>query len=101
MLQVEKQVECEKEASHDYRYFPEPDLNPIKIEEKHLQDINQKCLHFQMNYIKNLLKLWIIRLRRFVIIEQKDIALYYEEIIKFTKNYKAAANWVMGHIKSI
>ena len=35
-----------------------------------------------------------------LIIDQKDIAIYYEEIIKFTKNYKAAANWVMGHIKS-
>ena len=35
-----------------------------------------------------------------LIIEQKDIALYYEEIIKIHQNYKAAANWLMGNIKS-
>jgi aspartyl-tRNA(Asn)/glutamyl-tRNA(Gln) amidotransferase subunit B len=32
--------------------------------------------------------------------DNKDIALYYEEIIKHTKNYKAAVNWLMGDIKS-
>lgn len=30
----------------------------------------------------------------------KAIALYFEELITFTKNYKSAANWVMGDIKS-
>lgn len=34
------------------------------------------------------------------IVENRDIALYYEEIIKHTKNYKNAANWLMGSIKS-
>jgi aspartyl-tRNA(Asn)/glutamyl-tRNA(Gln) amidotransferase subunit B len=32
--------------------------------------------------------------------DNKDIALYYEEMIKHTKNYKAAVNWLMGDIKS-
>ena len=32
--------------------------------------------------------------------DNKGIALYYEELIRHTKNYKAAANWIMGDIKS-
>jgi len=32
--------------------------------------------------------------------DNKDIALFYEDIIEHTKNYKGAANWVMGDIKS-
>ena len=35
-----------------------------------------------------------------VLIEQKEIASYFEEVIQFTKNYKSAANWVMVNIKS-
>jgi aspartyl-tRNA(Asn)/glutamyl-tRNA(Gln) amidotransferase subunit B len=35
-----------------------------------------------------------------VIIEQKEIAIYFESIVKHTKNFKSAANWVMGNIKS-
>jgi aspartyl-tRNA(Asn)/glutamyl-tRNA(Gln) amidotransferase subunit B len=34
------------------------------------------------------------------LIENKAIAMFYEEIIRKTKNYKAAANWVMGDVKS-
>jgi aspartyl-tRNA(Asn)/glutamyl-tRNA(Gln) amidotransferase subunit B len=32
--------------------------------------------------------------------ESKEIALYFEQLIQFTKNYKAAANWIMGSVKS-
>ena len=35
-----------------------------------------------------------------VITAEKDFALYYEELINHTKNYKAAANWLMGPVKS-
>ena len=32
--------------------------------------------------------------------ESKEIALYFEHLILHTKNYKAAANWIMGSVKS-
>ena len=32
--------------------------------------------------------------------DTRDIALYFEELTQHTKNYKAAANWVMGPVKS-
>ena len=90
-----------KEAAHDYRYFPEPDLNPIKIEEKHLQDIQSKMPALPNELFKKFTEDYgLSEYDALLIIEQKDIALYYEEIIKITKNYKAAANWVMGNIKS-
>ena len=90
-----------KEAAHDYRYFPEPDLNPIKIEEEHLQDIQSKMPALPNELYKKFTESYgLSNYDALVIIEQKDIALYYEEIVKFTKNYKAAANWVMGNIKS-
>ena len=35
-----------------------------------------------------------------VLTDTKDVAMYFEEVCKLTKNYKAASNWVMGPIKS-
>ena len=71
-----------KEAAHDYRYFPEPDLNPIKIEEEHLQDIQSKMPALPNELYKKFTESYgLSNYDALVIIEQKDIALYYEEIV--------------------
>jgi len=90
-----------KEDANDYRYFPEPDLQPVIITEKYI------------NNIKNLLPplpnaLFTTFTKKFglseydanILIEEKDIALYFIEICNYTKNYKLAANFMNGSIKS-
>ena len=90
-----------KEAAHDYRYFPEPDLNPIRIEEKHLLDIKSSMPALPNELYEKFTKKYNLSpYDAQIIIEQKEIAFYYESILNFTKNYKAAANWLMGNIKS-
>ena len=90
-----------KEAAHDYRYFPEPDLNPIQIEESHLQDIKSKMPALPNELFEKFTKNYeLSNYDALVLIEQKEIASYFEEVIQFTKNYKSAANWVMVNIKS-
>jgi len=90
-----------KEAAHDYRYFPEPDLNPLKIEEKLLMDIQSSMPSLPNDlFQKFTVKYELSKYDALVIIEQKEIAFYYESILEFTKNYKRATNWLMGSIKS-
>jgi aspartyl-tRNA(Asn)/glutamyl-tRNA(Gln) amidotransferase subunit B len=90
-----------KEAAHDYRYFPEPDLNPVKIEEKLLMDIQSSMPALPNDlFEKFTIKYGLSNYDALVIIEQKEIAFYYESILEFTKNYKGATNWLMGGIKS-
>ncbi len=90
-----------KEAAHDYRYFPEPDLNPVKIEEKLLMDIQSSMPALPNDlFDKFTSKYSLSNYDALVIIEQKEIAFYYESILEFTKNYKGATNWLMGNIKS-
>lgn len=90
-----------KEAANDYRYFPEPDLQPIRITENHIQKIREAMPPLP-NYLhkKYTTELGLSEYDAGVITDQKEVALYFEEIIKHTKNYKSAANWVMGEIKS-
>ena len=90
-----------KEAAHDYRYFPEPDLSPIQIEESHLHDIKSKMPALPNELFEKFTKDYeLSNYDALVLIEQKEIASYFEEVIQFTKNYKSAANWVMVNIKS-
>src|SRR5690554_2535601 len=90
-----------KEMAHDYRYFPEPDLQAIYVKEDYISNISNsmpplpKALYD--NYTKN------YKLSAYdaeVLTEDKDFALYYEEVVQHTENYKAAANWMMGAVKS-
>jgi aspartyl-tRNA(Asn)/glutamyl-tRNA(Gln) amidotransferase subunit B len=90
-----------KEMANDYRYFPEPDLLPIQISEAQLAAIrsNMPALPNQL-FEKYTQKLGLSDYDAGVIIADKEFAAYFEELIKYTTNYKSAANWVMGSVRS-
>ena len=90
-----------KEAAHDYRYFPEPDLNPIKITKDQLSKIQNEMPPLPNDlYDKFTTKFNLSSYDTLVLLEQKEIALYFLDILNFTTNYKSATNWVMVNIKS-
>ena len=90
-----------KEAAHDYRYFPEPDINPIKIEDSYIEKVRTLMPSLPWELFKKFTEEYkLSSYDALIIIEQKEIANYFESIVKFTKNHKAAANWLMGAIKS-
>ena len=90
-----------KEAAHDYRYFPEPDLGPIRIEQNHIDLIKESMPPLPNELFEKFTsKYKLSDYDSLVIIEQKEIAIYFESIIEHTNNFKSAANWVMGNIKS-
>ena len=90
-----------KEELNDYRYFPDPDLSPLKISDEWLNDIRSKmpALPGEL-YHKFINEYQLPAYDSEVLTETKEIAQYFEEITLYTKNYKAASNWVMGPVKS-
>lgn len=90
-----------KEDAHDYRYFPEPDLQPVALSEEQIELVKSQMppLPKQL-YKKYTEELELSDYDASIIVDSKPIALYYESIIAHTKNYKAAANWLMGEVKS-
>ncbi len=90
-----------KEESHDYRYFPDPDLMPIILNEE-----------WKNKIAKQLPELPETRRQRFIeeyklpaydvelLTNSKEMADYYEEILSETDDYKSASNWVMVGISN-
>jgi aspartyl-tRNA(Asn)/glutamyl-tRNA(Gln) amidotransferase subunit B len=88
-----------KEGSHDYRYFPEPDLPPLILDQGWID----KARH-------DLPELPAARQARFaadyklsdydveVLTSNPRLADYYEEVARAHGEPKAAANWVMGEV---
>lgn len=90
-----------KEAANDYRYFPEPDLQPITVDEKVIDLIKSEMPALPRElFLKYTNELGLSAYDAYNLTDIKSIALFYEEIIRYTRNYKAAANWLMGDIKS-
>ncbi len=90
-----------KEDDNDYRYFPEPDIGPIIISEKYIEEIRSMMPPLPSElFNKYTIEFGLSDYDAGVITENKDIALYYEELTNYTKNYKAAANWILGPVKS-
>lgn len=90
-----------KEAANDYRYFPEPDLPPIHVSTDHIAQIAAQMPALPNALFERYTKSYgLSDYDAYNITDQKGLALYYEGLIAHTKNYKAAANWLMGEIKS-
>jgi len=90
-----------KEATNDYRFFPEPDLQPIRLSQQHIDDIKARMPPLPNELFKKYTtELGLSDYDAGILTDQKAIALYFEEITEYTNNFKAAVNWLMGDIKS-
>lgn len=89
-----------KEMAHDYRYFPEPDLSPIKITQEYLDSVEKNLPPLPNELFKKYHnELGLSEYDAYLITDQKEMALYFEELISHTKNFKSAANWLMSEIR--
>ncbi len=90
-----------KEEANDYRYFPDPDLPPFEITAEFLSSIEKSIPalpeHLTKKYIE---KYNLSRYDAEVITDDKETAAYFESLILLTTSYKAAANWLLGPVKS-
>lgn len=90
-----------KEAANDYRYFPEPDLLPITVSKEQIEAIRSEMPPLPRSlFLKYTKELGLNAYDATNLTDIKEIALYYEDVIAHTKNFKGAANWVMGDVKS-
>lgn len=88
-----------KEEAHDYRYFPEPDIPPVVVTDKMLDEIRAE-----------LPELPDVRLQRFAdefgmseedaynLTENRYLADYYEETLKYADNPKAVSNVILTEV---
>jgi aspartyl-tRNA(Asn)/glutamyl-tRNA(Gln) amidotransferase subunit B len=91
-----------KEQAHDYRYFPEPDLAPLRIGERWLSEVRasmpelpaKRRARFQSEY----------GLKEYdadVLTANRPLADYFEAVTLKAGDAKLAANWVMGDLTAL
>jgi aspartyl-tRNA(Asn)/glutamyl-tRNA(Gln) amidotransferase subunit B len=91
-----------KETLNDYRYFPEPDLQPIIVTEEWLEEIEASMPPLPNELFDKFVHEYKLpEYDAAVLTDSKELALYFEELCQHTPLFKAASNWVMGPVKSL
>ena len=92
-----------KEEAHDYRYFPDPDLLPLVIEESFIREVEKtlpelpdaKSERFQRDYKLSAYDAGVLTATR-------AMAAYYEQVVKESgADAKIAANWIAGELSGL
>ena len=87
-----------KEDAHDYRYFPEPDLMPVEISREHIEQIRAKMPELPRAKEARYLSLGLSEYDASVLIDQMNLALFFDKVIELGANAKTAVNFIMGEI---
>lgn len=91
----------DKEEADDYRYFPEPDLAPFHLENEFIEKIKNKIPALQEERITKYTSIYkLSEYDAAILTEERPVADFFEKLIKVTNNFKAAANWINGPVKS-
>ncbi|SPF53094.1 Aspartyl/glutamyl-tRNA(Asn/Gln) amidotransferase subunit B [Candidatus Sulfopaludibacter sp. SbA4] len=91
-----------KEDAHDYRYFPEPDLVPLRVSEKWLQEIRASMPELPAHQRKRFIEQFGLReYDAEVLTATRPAAEYYETVARVSGDPKTAANWVMGDLMAL
>ena len=91
-----------KEEAHDYRYFPDPDLMPVIVNNEWRNEISKTMPELPQKRKERFInELLLPEYDAEVLTSQKDIADYYENVLKETSEAKMSSNWVMGDVLKI
>src|SRR5665213_2621974 len=91
-----------KEDAHDYRYFPEPDLVPLRVGEKWRAEV--RAAMPELPQAKRARFIEVYGLREYdaeVLTSTRALAEYYEVVAEVSTDPKIAANWVMGDLSGL
>lgn len=90
-----------KEELNDYRYFPEPDLSPLIVDEAWIEEIKAQMPALPRELQEKFITEYgLPEYDALVLTDNKEIALYFDALCQETSNYKSASNWIMGTVKS-
>ncbi len=88
-----------KEEAHDYRYFPEPDLVPIVVDEEWLGRIKASLPELpEARKSRYVSEYGLPEYDAALLTSSKCLADFYEEAASGSSNAKAISNWIMGDV---
>ncbi len=91
-----------KEEAHDYRYFPDPDLVPLRVEEEMIEEARKTMPELPDQKKKRFVKEYgLPEYDAGLLTSGRDMADYFEACARQVKNPKTASNWIMVELTAL
>jgi len=87
-----------KEEAEDYRYFPDPDLLPLKVSDEEINRIRENMPELPHQRLERYLNLGLDKKVAKPLVDHKEYGDYFEEVLKLHNDPKAVANWLLNDL---
>ncbi len=88
-----------KEEAHDYRYFPDPDLVPLMVDEEWIADIRAALPELPVEKMERFMSQYgLPRYDAEILTGERALADYFEETASLFPEAKTVSNWVMSEL---
>jgi aspartyl-tRNA(Asn)/glutamyl-tRNA(Gln) amidotransferase subunit B len=88
-----------KEEAHDYRYFPEPDLVPIELDEAYVEEVRASLPELPAARKDRFVSDYGLAAKEAALLAaNKPLGEYFEALASKTGDNKSSANWVLGEV---
>ncbi|MCM0081269.1 Asp-tRNA(Asn)/Glu-tRNA(Gln) amidotransferase subunit GatB [Geomonas sp. Red32] len=88
-----------KEEAHDYRYFPDPDLVPVIIDDAWIEKVRADLPELpEAKYERFMSELGLPQYDAEVLVASRELAQYFEDTVALFNQPKTVSNWVMGEV---
>ncbi|RTZ58443.1 MAG: Asp-tRNA(Asn)/Glu-tRNA(Gln) amidotransferase GatCAB subunit B [Gammaproteobacteria bacterium] len=87
-----------KEEAEDYRYFPDPDLLPLKVSDEWINRVRETMPELPHQRLERYLNLGLDKKVAKPLVDHKEYGDYFEEVLKLYDDPKAVANWVLNDL---
>ncbi|NLF24172.1 MAG: Asp-tRNA(Asn)/Glu-tRNA(Gln) amidotransferase subunit GatB [Deltaproteobacteria bacterium] len=89
----------DKEESSDYRYFPDPDLPPLRIPESWIEEVRSKMPKLPEQRYHDLMTVYGLNAYDAgVLTAEREYVDYFEEVFNHCSNAKSACNWITTEV---
>ncbi len=91
-----------KESAHDYRYFPEPDLVPLRVSDAWISRVRERTTELPTARRRRFIDVYGLReYDADVLTANRPVSEFFEEVAAASGDARAAANWVMGDLAAL
>jgi len=88
-----------KEEAFEYRYFPDPDLVPLLIDDEWIENVKKDVPELPKERLERFMRDYSLKFDDAnILTQEKQLADFFEEALNSSNNHKAVANWILSEL---